>query len=448
MRLTDRTVLALTADMRSRRVRAVDLMAETLDRIVASDLNAIVSLRDRGALLAEAANPRPGPLSGVPMAIKDLADTAGLRTTYGHPAFANHVPTSDSPTVARLRQAGAIVIGKTNTPEFGLGSHSYNPVHGVTLNPWDRSRSAGGSSGGAGAALAARLVSVADGSDMMGSLRNPAAWNNVFGMRPSWGLVPPAPVGDPLLHPLSTDGPMARTPDDLEMLLSIMAVPDARSPGGCGPYRATPARALRIGWLGDWGGAYPVEDGVLPLCEAALDGMAEPMAAPFPAEALWDAWTILRSWAIAEKMRPLWTDAFRDMSKPELRWEVERGLATTVPDITRASAIRAAWFRKMATLGVDVIALPAAQCFAFEAVQDWPRQIAGQAMDSYHRWMEVVVPASLIGVPAISVPVGFARGLPMGVQLIGKHGTDGDLIALARQMHAAAPWSDRVPDGC
>ncbi len=435
--VTDPTALDLLAAMRDGRLDARDLMAETLDRIAADGSNAVVSLRDRETLLAEAADPRPGSLSGLPMAIKDMADTAGIRTTYGHPAFADHVPATDAPMVARLKAAGAIVIGKTNTPEYGLGSHSYNPVHGTTTNPWDATRSAGGSSGGAGAALAARLVALADGSDMMGSLRNPAAWNNVFGMRPTHGLLPPPPEGDPVLHPLSTEGPMARTPDDLELLLSVMA-PDYM------PHPA-PARDLRIGWLGDWGGAYPMEEGVLALCEVALDGLAEPLAPPMPAEDLWESWTVLRSFAIAEKMRPLWTDAFAAQSKPAMRWEVGRGRATTLAQVTRASGLRAAWARRVAALEVDVIALPAAQCFPFDATLDWPREIAGRAMDTYHRWMEVVVPASLGGLPAICVPVGFHGGLPMGVQLIGRKGTDAALIALARRMHAARPWSERRP---
>ena len=421
--------------MAAGRVRAQDVMADTLDRIAASDLNAVVSLRDRDALLDEAAEPRPGPLSGLPMAVKDLADTAGIRTTYGHPAFADHVPATDGPTAASLRRAGAILIGKTNTPEFGLGSHTYNPVHGTTLNPWDRSRSAGGSSGGAGAALAARLLHLADGSDMMGSLRNPAAWNNVFGLRPTHGLIPAA-AGDPILHPLSTDGPMARTPDDLELLLGVLAP----------TYRATGPRPLRIGWLGDWGGAWPVEAGVLALCEAALDGLADPIAPPFSAADLWESWTVLRAFAIWQKMKPLWTDAFAEASKPAMHWEVSKGRALTLDDITRASAIRADWARRFAALDVDIIALPSAQCLAFDVALDWPRSIAGCPMDTYHRWMEVVVPASLIGVPAISVPVGFRGGLPMGVQLVGRRGMDGDLIDLARRMHRAAPWSEREPN--
>lgn len=425
----------LLKEMRAGRVDARDVMAQTLDRIAASDLNAVVSLRDRAALMAEAADPRPGPLSGLPMAVKDLADTAGLRTTYGHPAFADHVPPTDGPTAAALRCAGAILIGKTNTPEFGLGSHTYNPVHGTTLNPWDRTRSAGGSSGGAGAALAARLLHLADGSDMMGSLRNPAAWNNVFGLRPTHGLVPSAPGSDPILHPLSTEGPMARTPDDLELLLSVLAP----------TYAPKAALSPRIGWLGDWGGAYPVEEGVLALCETALDGLADPLAPPMKAEDLWHSWTVLRSFSIWQKMKPLWTDAFAAASKPALHWEVMQGRALTLDDVVEASRLRATWARLMEALPVDVIALPSAQCFPFDATHDWPRTVAGVTMDTYHRWMEVVIPASLIGLPALSVPVGLRNGLPMGVQLIGKRGMDSDLIHLARRMHEARPWADREP---
>ncbi|MGV3694723.1 MAG: amidase family protein, partial [Paracoccus marcusii] len=211
--------------LRAGSIDAVGLMALTLDRIAATNpsINAVVALRDRDTLLAEAAQAPAGPLQGLPMAVKDLADTAGIATTYGSPAFRDHVPVADSPMVARLRRAGAVIIGKTNTPEFGLGSHSYNPVYGVTRNPYDLSRSAGGSSGGAGAALAARMVALADGSDMMGSLRNPAGWNNVFGFRPSYGLVAPSNPGDLFLSQLSTEGPMARSIRDLELLLAVQS---------------------------------------------------------------------------------------------------------------------------------------------------------------------------------------------------------------------------------
>ena len=443
------------AALRAGTVSARELMAETLDRIADLNpkINAIVALRDREALLAEAECAPQGPLQGLPMAIKDLADTTGIVTSYGSPAFRDHVPAADSPMVARLRRAGAVVIGKTNTPEFGLGSHSYNPVYGVTRNPFDPARSAGGSSGGAGAALACRMVALADGSDMMGSLRNPAGWNNVFGFRPSYGLVAGGGPGDLFLAQLSTDGPMARSIRDLELLLSIQSQRDPRHPHSSGPYVAQPGagQRLRIGWLGDWGGAYATESGVLDLCEAAvhvfdrLGHVVVPMSPPFAAEALWDAWTVLRSWTIAGNLAPLLRTSPEHV-KPELRWEIERGLAITAEELRRASVIRSDWFRCTAGMAVDVLALPSAQLFAFDAAWHWPRDIAGVAMDTYHRWMEIVVPASLTGLPALCVPAGFgAAGTPMGLQLIGHRGTDATVLNLGRDYEAATDWINVMP---
>ena len=442
------------AALRAGTVTARELMAETLDRIDAINpaINAIVSLRDRDTLLDEADRAPQGPLQGLPMAIKDLAETAGIATSYGSPAFRDHVPAADSPMVARLRRAGAVIIGKTNTPEFGLGSHSYNPVHGVTRNPYDPTRSAGGSSGGAGAALAGRMVALADGSDMMGSLRNPAGWNNVFGFRPSYGLVAGGGPGDLFLSQLSTEGPMARSIRDLELLLAIQSEHDPSHPHSSGPYRPEATDApLRIGWLGDWGGAYATEPGVLELCEAAvrvfedLGHSVTALAPPFPAEALWEAWTLLRSWTIAGNLAPLLRQS-PDLVKPELRWEIERGLAATAADIRRASAIRSDWFRCTAGMEVDILALPSAQVFAFDADWHWPRQIAGRVMDSYHRWMEIVVPASLTGLPALCVPAGFgAAGTPMGLQLIGHRGRDAAVLNLGRAYERATDWISCQP---
>ncbi|MBM3605681.1 MAG: amidase [Alphaproteobacteria bacterium] len=443
------------AALRAGTITARELMAETLDGIedLNPGINAIVALRDRDTLLDEAERAPPGPLQGLPMAIKDLAETAGIVTSYGSPAFRDHVPAADSPMVARLRRAGAVIIGKTNTPEFGLGSHSYNPVYGVTRNPYDRTRSAGGSSGGAGAALASRMVALADGSDMMGSLRNPAGWNNVFGFRPSYGLVAGGGPGDLFLAQLSTEGPMARSIRDLELLLTLQSEHDPRHPHSSGPYRPeTTGGKLRIGWLGNWGGAYAMEPGVLELCEAAvhvfedLGHSVTALAPPFPAEALWEAWTLLRSWTIAGNLAPLLQKS-PELVKPELRWEIERGLAATAADIRRASAIRSDWFRCTARMEVDILALPSAQLFAFEADWPWPREIAGTTMDSYHRWMEVVVPASLTGLPALCVPAGFGDACtPMGLQLIGHRGKDAAVLNLGREYEAATDWIAREPE--
>ena len=453
----------LSGKLRDRSLSVREVMEETLARIEAVNgpVNAVVSLRDPADVLAEAdaadrAGPG-GPLFGMPLAIKDLADTEGVRTTYGSPLFADHVPSGDCGMVARMKAAGGIVIGKTNTPEFGLGSHSYNPVHGVTRNPYDTGVSAGGSSGGAAAALAARMVPLADGSDMMGSLRNPAGWNNVYGFRPSWGRVPADPAGDSYLGQLSTSGPMARTVEDLVLLLRVQEHRDPRLPGPDWPLLGkveARARGLRIGWLGDWGGAFPMEPGVLAQAEAgladlsALGAEVEAIAPPHPAGAIWEAWTTLRSFSVAAELAPLLLDPEkRDHLKPELIWEIERGQGFDAMAVHRASALRSAWLRDAVTLfeRFDLLALPTAQCFAFPAEWHWPKEIAGQTMDTYHRWMEVVLPAGLLGLPTLAVPAGFNEGRSMGLQLIGPPGADETVLSLGMAYHDATDWPGRVP---
>ena len=434
---------------------AVDLMQATLDRIAARnpDLNAIVSLRDADALLREAAeadaSPRMGWLHGMPVAVKDLANVAGLPTTMGSPALRGNVATTSDIMVRRMQDAGAIVIGKTNTPEFGLGSHTFNPVFGATRNAIMPGRTAGGSSGGAAVALAAGMIAVADGSDMMGSLRNPAGWNGVYGMRPTWGRVPSEPLGEMMLHPLSTNGPMARHPRDLALLLDTMAGPDPRQPFGLDHAATAPGidadlTGRRIGWLGDWGGAYPMEEGVLDHCAAQLARFAdlgcvvEELAPPFSAAALWDSWTTLRSFAVAASLGALYDQpATRAALKDTAIWEIERGRALTGAQVQRASLIRSDWFRAAARMfdTFDAVALPTAQCWPFPIDWAWPDRIAGQAMDSYHRWMEVVVPASLIGLPAVAVPLPLSDGRPMGLQLIGRSRDDAGVLQLAAGWH-------------
>ncbi|SLN61979.1 Acylamidase [Roseovarius litorisediminis] len=445
------------------RLSAQDLMRATLERVAAVNgpLNAIVSLRDGDALLAEARAAddaqASGPLHGLPIAIKDLADAAGLPTSQGSPLFAGQIAARDDLHVARLRKAGAIIIGKTNTPEFGLGSHTYNPVHGVTGNPYDPKLSCGGSSGGAAVALATGMLSIADGSDMMGSLRNPAGWNNVYGLRPSWGRVPAEPEGDTFLHQLSTNGPMARCPSDLALLLDVMSGPDPRQPHGMPPESFSPlsdeVKGKRIGWLGDWGKACSYEAGILPLVEDAfqvfegLGCVVDAIAPPFSSEALWDSWITLRSWSVGASLAPL-LDSGR--LKPEAVWEAERGQALSAMDVHRASVLRSDWFGCAAQLfdRYDALVLPTAQVWPFPVDRSYPTEIAGQKMDTYHRWMEVVIPASLIGLPAVAVPAGFgAQGLPMGMQLIGRRGDDIGLLELAQAYHLATEWPQNRPPG-
>jgi amidase len=457
---------ALSRAIHARKLAPSEVMAAWLAqlRAINGPLNAVVSLRDPEALMAEARaldDVAPaGWLHGIPFAVKDLVATKGLRTTWGSPLYRDHVPVADDLVAARLRASGAVIAAKTNVPEWGQGSHSFNPVFGVTRNPYDLSRSAGGSSGGAAAALAARMAWVADGSDMMGSLRNPAAFCNVYGFRPTWGLVPQDAEGDTYLSTLSTEGPMGRTVEDVARLLMVLAgenpevpfpraVPDVLSPLDRG------VKGLRIGWLGDWGGAYPMEPGILDLCETALrtfeemGAVVEPLPPPFPAERLWSSWVTLRAMLNAGGKRALAEDpAKRAMTKPETIWEIEQGMGLTAEAVHEASVVRSRWHAHAARLfqRYDAVVLPSAQVWPFPADWRWPENIAGRKMDSYHRWMEVVVPASLIGLPALSVPVGFSDGgLPMGMQIIGRPGDDAGVLAIGQAWHRATGWPQQRP---
>lgn len=455
----------LAAMLARRELSAEELMQATLARIEAvnGEVNALVSLRDAGVLLAEARamdnSPAEGPLHGLPLAVKDLFDVAGLPTVNGSPLFGQEAARADSPHVARARAAGALIIGKSNTPEFCIGSHTYNPVFGATHNPYAPGLSCGGSSGGAAVALATGMVALADGSDMMGSLRNPAGWNNVYGLRPTWGRVPGAPAGDVYMHPISSNGPMGRSPRDIALQLDVMSGPAPHQPFGRDDApvgTVVPAAdGCRIAWLGDWGGAWPMEAGISELCLAALDVLAdqgariEHLGAPFSRQALWQSWTVLRSLGLSAGLGALYdTPGSRDALKPEAIWEIEQGRALTGPQITEASALRSDWFRRALELfeTYDALALPTAQVWPFPVDQTWPREVAGETMDTYHRWMEVVVPASLAGLPGLAMPAGFgAGGAPMGVQLIGRPGGEAGLLALAEAYHRATRWPQTHP---
>ena len=456
----------LSRAIHARKAAPSEVMAAWLTQVgaVNPSVNAIVSLRDPDALMAEAralddAAPQ-GWLHGIPLPVKDLVATKGLRTTWGSPVFSDHVPLKDDLVAARVRAAGAVIAAKTNVPEWGQGSHSFNPIFGVTRNPYDLTRSAGGSSGGAAAALAGRMAWVADGSDMMGSLRNPAGFCNVYGFRPTWGLVPADAEGDTYLATLATEGPMARTIEDLARLLLVLAgenpevpfprtVPDVLSGLDRG------VKGLRIGWLADWGGAYPMEPGILEACEAGLRVLEdlgaeiEPLPPPFPAETLWSAWVTLRAMLSAGGKRALAENpAKRALTKPETLWEIEQGLGLSAQAVYEASLIRSRWHAHAARMfdRFDAVVLPTAQVWPFPADWRWPEEIAGRKMDTYHRWMEVVVPASLIGLPALSVPVGFgAQGLPMGMQIIGRSGDDARIMAIGQAWHRATEWPQKQP---
>ena len=462
---TELSASDLSRAIAARQVSCRELMRATLARIDAVNPthNAIVSLRDGDALLREAdardaelaRGESRGWMHGLPQAIKDMAPTASLRTTLGSPLLRDNVPTHDGLMVQRMKAAGCIVIGKTNTPEFGLGSHTFNEVFGVTRNAFDPGKSAGGSSGGAAVALATRMLSVADGSDFMGSLRNPAGWNNVFGLRPSQGRVPQWPVADVWVTQLGTEGPMGRTVEDVARLLDVQAGPDARLPLSL-PTRSSFAEGLagldckrvRVGWLGDLDGYLPMEAGVLDVCGQALTRLqdlgcaVEPTALGHSPEAVWQAWLVWRRWLVAGRIAPfLLKSSNRASIKPEALWEHDQAAGLTAAQVLHASAQRSAFYEHMLSLfeRFDVLALPSAQVWPFDAALRWPTHIAGREMDTYHRWMEVVIYATFAGLPCISVPAGFgAAGLPMGLQLIGRPQCDAELLRLAHAYEQAA----------
>ncbi|WP_339514620.1 amidase [Pseudomonas sp. RL_15y_Pfl2_60] len=462
----------LAERIRLRQVSCREVMSDYLAHIERFNpaVNAIVSLQPADVLLAEAdecdaelaRGEYRGWMHGLPHAIKDLSLTKGIRTTAGSPLLRDFIPENDGIMVERIRGAGAIFIGKTNTPEFGLGSHSYNPVFGVTGCAYDPSRTAGGSSGGAGAALALQLVPVADGSDMMGSLRNPAAFNNVIGFRPSQGRVPFDDSADYFIDQLGYEGPMGRSVRDVAMLLSTQAGSDPRSPLSISESGAQFAGSLecdikgaRLGWLGDFNGYLPMQRGVLDLCKRALTDFealgchVEDARSDYAPERLWDAWLTLRHWLVAGSLGGRYADPQqREQLKPEACWEIEGGLALSAMDVYRASAARTDWYRAISRLfeKYDYLLLPSAQVFPFDKTLDWPKEIDGVAMDTYHRWMEVVIPGTLSGCPVANVPVGFnEQGLPMGMQIIGKHQADMAVLQLAHAYEQATRWYQRCP---
>jgi amidase len=457
----------LSRAIQAREVSCVEVMGAHLARIEALNptVNAIVELQPAESLMAQARardedlrqGRSAGPLHGFPHAVKDLQMVAGMRATQGSPIFKDFTSAADSLPVERLRRAGVIFVGKTNTPEFGLGSHTFNPVHGLTRNPWDPTRSAGGSSGGAAVALALRMVPLADGSDYGGSLRNPAGWNNVLGFRPSIGRVP-ALARDDWSPSIGVTGPMARTVDDLALLLGVLAGFDPRSPlslDGDPKAFATVARrdmrGSRIGWLADFGGAAPCEAGVLEVCEATLKTFAdlgcvvEAAAPDFDADRAWRAFLDIRGWQAGSSLFPYYRDpATRDLLKPEAVFEVESGLALSAYDVAAASAVRSAWGASVRKLfeQFDFLIAPTAQVFPFDAEERWPRAIAGRTMATYHEWMKGVCLVSLTGCPSLAMPAGFsASGLPMGLQIIAPVQQEQACLTLAAAYEAASQWT-------
>lgn len=473
--ITDCNASELSEHIHARRVSCTEVMQSYLHRINSLNpiYNAIVNLASPDGLLAQARQcdeeldrgQSRGWLHGIPQAIKDTGHALGFPSTMGSRVLAGNMPRSDSIMTERMKAAGCIVIGKTNMPELGLGSHTFNTLFGATPNAWDSAVSAGGSSGGAAVALAQRLLPVADGSDFMGSLRNPAGWNHIFGMRPSQGRVPYGPGADVWVDQLGTEGPMARTVCDLARLLATQSGYDVRQPLSINAridvsglqYTPDALKGLRVGWLGDLGGHLATESGILDVCEDALRAMqnagaiVEPMALGYDPQALWDCWLAWRRALVGPKVAALLAlpDA-REHLKPEALWEHEHSQALSCMDFQKASQRRTAFYQHLLKVfeTVDVLALPVAQVWPFPIDQRWPQQIGERTMDTYHRWMECTIYATLAGLPAISLPAGFhpQKPWPMGIQLIGKPQGDVPLLQVAASYEAIRQeWLQQRP---
>ncbi|MFZ2016158.1 MAG: amidase [Nocardioides sp.] len=451
----DSAARAMADAVRRREISARELLDLHLTRIAERNpqLNAIVSLDEgrarEGAEQADAATARGdalGPLHGLPFAFKDTHDVAGWRTTYGSPLFADHVPDADDLIVERIRSAGAVTIGKTNVPEFAAGSHTFNPVFGTTLNPVDPTRSAGGSSGGAACALRTGMVPLADGSDMGGSLRNPASFCGVVGLRPSLGRVPSWPTTN-LWETTGTSGPLARTCDDVALLLSVIAGPDPRVPTALGepgasyaaPLTGDPAAlpGLRVALSPDLGGLLALDPEVRRVVTEAgalLDaaGAYVDDAHPDLAEAD-ECFRTLRAWTFQAGFGDLLA-AHPDGLKPSLAANVRAGESLTGADIARAYEQRTALSERMRVFfeRYDVLVLPTSQVPPFPADQEYPTEVDGLPTATYLDWMRSCFVITVTGCPAISVPAGdTSDGLPVGIQVVAPFGDDRRLLEVA-----------------
>ncbi|MFJ3696381.1 amidase [Streptomyces sp. NPDC090052] len=457
----------LAERLRSRDLSAREVVRAHLDRIARINpaVNAIVTLDEEGALRAAAAadermarGEATGPLHGLPIAFKDTHLTRGMRTTHGSPLFADHVPDEDELLVQRIEAAGAIRIGKTNVPEFAAGSHTFNPVFGATRNPYDTGRSAGGSSGGAAAALAAGLQPLADGSDMGGSLRNPASFCNVVGLRPTPGRVPSHPSGD-VWDTLAVAGPMGRTVADTALLLSVMAGPDPRcplsldSPGHTfrAPLTRGDLKGLRVAWAPDLGGRVPVDRDVSDVLggqAAIFEELGCRVEEDCPdLDGAEHVFRTLRAQAFSLGFGTF-LDERRDALKPSLIRNIEEGRRLTVADLERATAERTRIH--LAATGFferyDVLLAPVSQVSPFPVDDEYPTGIDGQPQHSYLDWMRSAYFLSVLGAPALSVPAGFTdAGLPVGLQIVGPPRAEAAVLEVGAAFEAATRHGRRRP---
>lgn len=440
----------IARDVAARRRRATDVVDAALARVAErnSALNAIVTLNPRALDEARALDARldagapAGPLAGVPVGIKDITATAGLRTTYGSPIYAAHVPVEDAVVVQRLRDAGAIVLGKTNVPEFAAGANTWNTVFGATRNPWNPALTSGGSTGGGAAALAAGMIALADGTDLGGSLRIPAAFCGIVGLRPTPGLVPQHPV-DWVWDTMSVAGPMARTVEDVALMLQVIAGASPHAPLGASARgrdfvaaaESRPDPGVRVAYCPDVA-AIGVDPSIETRCRAAAFGLSD-IGALVDEVALdlspWrDTFLTLRAeWFLAAMAARL--DRLDDFGV-NVRANVDAGLALDPRALAAAHHARGTLWQRLQTLfeDVDVLVTPTTAVPPFPVEQNYPTEVAGRPMRTYVDWFAPTFLLSLSGLPIASVPVGLdERGLPVGIQVVGRPGDEEGVLTLA-----------------
>ena len=453
---------------RARKASPLEVMQTVLARIDALNpaVNAYVTIARESALTAARratrALGRKGtalpPLHGVPVSIKDLTSTKGIRTTWGSLIYKDHVPVEDDLVVQRLKAAGAIVVGKTNTPQFGAGGNTFNAVFGATRNPWNPALSCGGSSGGAAVAVATGMGPIAQGSDLGGSLRTPAAFCGVLGFRTTPGLVPTHPrtlVWDTL----GVTGPMARTVADVALMLSTMAGPDDRAPLSyevdtsqfTRAVKAPSIKGWRVAWTPDLHGLIPVDEEVARVAHDALRvlrGLGARVEAACPDFS--EVNDIVRG-TRAVAMVALHADKlpeWRERMQKDLVRDIEQGLALTAQDIARGEVLRSVLWHRVRTFMAtrDLLVLPTVAVPPFPVEQPYPTGINGKPLDHYTQWFYLTYGITVTGLPAISVPCGFTRGgLPVGLQIVGRRRQEAAVLRAAAAFEAAAPWAGHVP---
>ena len=468
--MTDTALCFLTAVELAQKIRSGELSAvETMEAHLAQiekvnpQVNAIVTLLPEMAMEAArkadeklARGEEVGPLHGLPVAHKDLVQTKGIRTTFGSLVYENFVPDEDALLVERLREAGAILLGKTNTPEFGAGSQTFNKVFGVTKNPYDLTKTCGGSSGGAAVSVACRMLPFADGSDLGGSLRNPTNFCNVVGFRPSVGRVPSWP-SESGWNSFAVDGPIARTVEDTALMLSVLAGPDLRSPISLPENGAVfrnslerNLKGIRIAWSSDLGGL-PVDSRVTKTLEAqraVFEDLGCIVEEGFPDFSDADEiFKTFRAWFYEMNLSSLLPE-HRDKLKETVVWNIEAGMKLSGPELGRAEVKRTALFHRVREFmqNYDFLALPVSQVPPFPIEQEFVSEINGVQMETYLDWMRSCYFISVTGQPAISVPCGFTEdGLPVGLQLVGKPQDDLGVLQLAYAFEKASGFYQQIP---